>query len=167
MTHFLIKMSQLCIHTQPQVIFAQSSTKRKSIQCTSTCTWIKRKPWLKHHIHDEDHPKGTHHTRYHSSIGGSTYSSPPFHLDWNEFDDWTLVWINQIWWFHSSMSCRQVLWSADQTFHVCYWMLGIHKEIPTRLISMSGKYWIDPALGVLVVIHMSKWSGRVLILTSD
>lgn len=113
MTHFLIKMSQLCIHTQPQVLFAQSSTKRKSIQRTSTCIWIKRKPWLKHHIHDEDHPKGTHHTRYHSSIGGSTYSSPPFHLDWNEFDDWTLVWINQIWWFHSSMSCRQVLWSAD------------------------------------------------------
>lgn len=72
MTHFLIKMSQLCIHTQPQVIFAQSSTKRKSIQRTSTCIWIKRKPWLKHHIHDEDHPKGTHHTRYHSSRGGYT-----------------------------------------------------------------------------------------------
>lgn len=164
MTHFLIKMSQLCIHTQPQVIFAQSSTKRKSIQCTSTCTWIKRKPWLKHHIHDEDHPKGTHHTRYHSSRGGHAVLPLFILIGMSLMIEPLFESIRSDDSIHPCLVDK----SCDRlTFHVCYWMLGIHKEIPTRLISMSGKYWIDPALGVLVVIHMSKWSGRVLILTSD
>lgn len=110
MTHFLIKMSQRCIHTQPQVIFAQSSTKRKSIQCTSTCTWIKRKPWLKHHIHDEDHPKGTHHTRYHSSRGGYTVL-PLFILIGMSLMIEPLF--ESIRSDDSIHPCRQVLWSAD------------------------------------------------------
>lgn len=110
MTHFLIKMSQRCIHTQPQVIFAQSSTKRKSIQCTSTCIWIKRKPWLKHHIHDEDHPKGTHHTRYHSSRGGYTVL-PLFILIGMSLMIEPLF--ESIRSDDSIHPCRQVLWSAD------------------------------------------------------
>lgn len=110
-----------------------------------------------------------------SSKGHPSYQVPQQYrridIQFSPFSSW-LEWV---WWLNPCLNQSDLMIpfihvdkSCDRlTFHVCYWMLGIHKEIPTRLISMSGKYWIDPALGVLVVIHMSKWSGRVLILTSD
>lgn len=154
-------MSQLCIHTQLPSNFCTFKYWKKSIQYTSKCTgiWIKTQPWLKHHIHDEDHPKGTHYTRYNSCTGSHTILSISIGMSWMieplfesiKSDDSIHPWL-------ADKSCDQ------PAFH---WMFGIHREIPASLISLSGEEWIDSALGVLVVIHMSKRSGRVLILTSD
>lgn len=134
-------MSQLCIHTQLPSNFCTFKYWKKSIQYTSKCTgiWIKTQPWLKHHIHDEDHPQGTHYTRYNSCMYRKPYNS--LYLYWNELNDWTLVWINQIWWFHSSMTCRQVLWSASLSLNV--W----DSQRDTSIIDFSewwGMDWLGP-----------------------
>lgn len=94
-------MSQLCIHTQLKVIFAHLSTFKywKKVntmyQYMSSTMRIIQKVLL-HQV---------------PQLYRKPYNSP--YLDWNELNDWTLVWIDQIWWFHSSMTCRQVLWSAS------------------------------------------------------
>lgn len=77
-------MSQLCIHTQLPSNFCTFKYWKKSIQYTSKCTgiWIKTQPWLKHHIHDENHPKGTHYARYNSCTGSHTILSISIGMSW-------------------------------------------------------------------------------------
>lgn len=158
-------MSQLCIHTQLKVIFAHLSTFKYWKKVNTMYQYMYLNPNTT--LIKTPHPrwgssKRYYYTRYHSCTGSHTILPISIGMSWMieplfesiRSDDSIHPWL-------ADMSCDQ------PAIHARYWMFGIHREIPASLISPSGEEWIDPALGVLVVIHMSKRSGRVLILTSD
>lgn len=137
-------MSQLCIHTQLKVIFAHLSTFKYWKKVNTMYQYMYLNPNTT--LIKTPHPRWGSSKRYPLHQVQQLYRKPynSLYLYWNELNDWTLVWINQIWWFHSSMTCRQVLWSASYSRKILnVW----DSQRDTSIIDFSewwGMDWLGP-----------------------
>lgn len=143
MTYFELKISikwanYAFIHSF-QVIFAHSSTERNQYNIPVNVPVFESKHNLDWNITSTMRIIQKVPLHQVQQLYRKPYNS--LYLYWNELNDWTLVWINQIWWFHSSMTCRQVLWSASLSLNV--W----DSQRDTSIIDFSewwGMDWLSP-----------------------